>query len=118
MFCSKCGTQLPDSASFCSACGNAVRAGAPVQPMQQPTINIVNSNTFSVGGGYVNKSKWTAFFLCLFLGCLGVHRFYVGKTGTGLLWLFTLGFGGFGAFIDLIIILCDGFRDKMGQPLV
>ena len=117
MFCSKCGTQLPDSASFCSACGNSVRAGAPVQPMQQPTINIVNSNTFSVGGGYVNKSKWTAFFLCLFLGCFGAHRFYVGKIGTGILQILTCGGLGIWWFIDFILIVSGAFTDSKGHKI-
>jgi TM2 domain-containing membrane protein YozV len=55
--------------------------------------------------------------LCLLLGFLGVHRFYVGKIGTGILMLIT--FGGFGlwAFIDLIIIACGSFKDKEGLPV-
>ena len=47
----------------------------------------------------------TAFFLCLFLGFFGVHRFYEGKIGTGILYLFTLGLVGFGWLIDCIILL-------------
>ena len=84
--------------------------------------NVINNNTNvnrNVGGfGYIHKSKWTAFFLCLFLGWLGVHRFYVGKIGTGLIWMFTCGFFFFGWVLDLFIILIGGFRDKAGQPLV
>lgn len=52
------------------------------------------------------KNKWIAFFLCLFLGAIGAHRFYEGKIGTGILYLFTLGLCGIGVLIDLIIILC------------
>ena len=37
------------------------------------------------------KSKWLAFILCLLLGWLGFHRFYVGKVGTGLIYMFSLG---------------------------
>lgn len=48
-------------------------------------------------------SKLAYFLLCLFFGVLGVHRFYAGKVGTGLLWLFTGGLFGIGAIVDLII---------------
>lgn len=63
------------------------------------------------------KSKIVAALLCFFLGCLGIHRFYVGKVGTGILWLLTAGCFGFGTLIDFIVILCGGFRDKNGAFL-
>lgn len=52
--------------------------------------------------------------LCLFLGGIGVHRFYVGKIGTGVLMLFTLGGLGIWTLIDLIVIVCGNFKDKNG----
>lgn len=63
---------------------------------------------------YSEKSKGTAAVLCLLLGWLGVHRFYVGKIGTGLLWMFTLGLFGVGEIVDLIMILCGSFTDGEG----
>ena len=51
---------------------------------------------------------------CLFLGVFGVHRFYVGKVGTGILMLLTLGGFGIWMFIDLIMIICARFRDSDG----
>lgn len=64
-----------------------------------------------------NKSKITAGLLCFFLGEFGIHRFYVGKVGTGILWLFTAGLFGIGWLIDLIIIICGGFKDSNGLNL-
>ncbi len=50
------------------------------------------------------KSKWTTFLLCLFLGGLGIHKFYEGKKGMGILYLFTFGLCGIGVIVDLIKI--------------
>jgi len=63
------------------------------------------------------KEKLPAFLLCLFLGALGAHRFYVGKIGTGILWLFTGGLFGIGWLIDIIIILKNSFKDSKGNPI-
>ncbi len=64
-----------------------------------------------------DKSKVTALLLCLFLGYLGIHRFYVGKIGTGFLYLVTGGLFGIGALVDLIRICVGSFRDNAGSPL-
>lgn len=63
------------------------------------------------------RSRTIAAALCFFLGYLGVHRFYVGKLGTGLLMLFTLGGYGIWAFIDFIVIIAGDFKDKKGLTL-
>ncbi len=61
-----------------------------------------------------SKSRLTALILCIFLGWIGGHRFYAGKIGTGLLYLFTFGFWGIGVFIDFILIAMGQFREKNG----
>ena len=50
------------------------------------------------------KNKWISFFLCLFFGILGIHKFYEGRVLLGLLYLFTMGLGGVGVLIDLIVL--------------
>jgi TM2 domain-containing membrane protein YozV len=68
--------------------------------------------------GTSDKSKVAALLLCIFLGGLGVHRFYVGKIGTGIVWLLTGGVFGIGWLVDIIIIAVGEFKDKQGNTLV
>jgi TM2 domain-containing membrane protein YozV len=61
-----------------------------------------------------DKSFMATLLFCLFLGTFGVHRFYVGKIGTGILMLLTFGGLGIWMLIDFIMIVCARFRDKQG----
>jgi TM2 domain-containing membrane protein YozV len=53
--------------------------------------------------------------LCFYLGGLGVHRFYAGKIGTGVLMLLTSGGFGIWLIIDFILICLNRFTDSEGQ---
>lgn len=61
-----------------------------------------------------NKNKWVTLALCVFLGFFGAHRFYVGKVGTGVLYIFTVSGLGFGWIIDMVMICCNKFTDSTG----
>ncbi|MFP5369001.1 MAG: TM2 domain-containing protein, partial [Actinomycetes bacterium] len=63
------------------------------------------------------KSFLVTWLLSLLLGVLGVDRFYLGKVGTGILKLVTLGGFGIWALVDLILVLANKTRDKQGLPL-
>ena len=99
-YCKYCGKKIPDVAVVCAYCGCQVENIAAA-PQQGP---VVVNNNIGINQGE-KKDKWVAFLLCFFLGGFGVHRFYEGKIGTGLLYLFTAGLLGVGVLVDLIIIL-------------
>lgn len=112
-YCKHCGAKIDAQCVVCPSCGKQVEELKSQQvPAYQPpiTINNVNQNTNTntnvvhvVGGRAINK--WVAFFLCLFLGFLGAHKFYEGRTGMGILYLLTMGLFGIGWLIDTIVIL-------------
>ena len=92
VFCSSCGKPIKKEAEICPYCGVRVK--------QNKDENISD------------KDWSTCLLLCLFLGIFGGHRFYVGKTVSGILYLFTLGGFVIGAVIDLICIISGTFRDN------
>lgn len=59
--------------------------------------------------------RWILAIVCFFFGVLGVHRFAVGKIGTGVLYLFTAGLFGIGVIVDFIMLLIGTFTDKNGK---
>lgn len=105
-YCKHCGARIPEDAVVCTSCGRQVEM---VRNESQPNVVIQNTNTntnVNAGGRYGRpKNKWVAFFLCLFLGFIGAHKFYEEKTGMGILYLFTAGLFMIGAVVDLIALL-------------
>lgn len=138
MFCTRCGTQIPDGAAFCPGCG-APADNSPPDPQAntgnwnrqyqsssgQPNYGYSQPNYGQTpppyyGAGPRPKERLVAIVLCCvgFCGLSGLHRFYTGKIGTGILWLLTGGCFLIGTIIDLISLLDGGFRDSYGNPLI
>lgn len=110
-FCKFCGATIPEQAVVCTACGRQVEELKNAHS-EMPNIVINNANSNVNTNTNINaalmaraRNKWVAFFLCLFLGFLGAHKFYEGKGGMGILYLFTVGLFGIGWLIDLITLL-------------
>lgn len=64
-----------------------------------------------------DKKKGTALILCIFLGWMGAHYFYVGRIGRGIVSLLTFNFIGIGWIVDIFKILLGSFKDNVGNPL-
>jgi len=98
MFCKDCGKEVKEKAVVCLNCGVAVG-----------NTSIVDSN---------QPKEWlVTLLLCLFLGGIGVHRFYTGHTAIGIVQLLTLGGCGIWTLIDFILIIAGNFKDSEGNPL-
>jgi len=94
-----------------------------VLPASEPQTESVHPNPLLQPDGRVasTRNRTIALILAGFplLGfpICGLHRFYAGKVGTGLLWLFTLGFLGIGQLIDAIILIAGEFKDVTERPI-
>jgi hypothetical protein len=65
-----------------------------------------------------DKTRGVALPVAVLLGVFGAHRFYVGKIGTGLLMLGTIGGCGLWWLYDLILLAAGEFRDSDGRRVV
>jgi len=82
----------------------------PAAPAPAPTLTGPPPTT-------TQRSFLLTWLFALFLGFFGVDRFYLGKIGTGILKLLTIGGLGIWVLVDLLIVLAGGARDKQGRPL-
>lgn len=103
-FCKHCGEKIPEDAVICTKCGRQVEQISSSNP------NIVINNTNTNTNSNINhcatgkpKNKWISLALCIFTVC--GHKFYEGKIGMGIIYLFTVGLFGIGWFIDTISLL-------------
>ena len=79
---------------------------------------MTDKNTDKNSVGEVSRRRYVpAILLCFFLGSLGIHRFYLGKKGTGILMLLTLGGLGIWTLIDFVRVVIGSMRDADDLPL-
>lgn len=93
--CHACGKTIDAEAVVCVGCG-----------VMQPAARAFDT-----------KPILPVFILAMLFGAFGVHRFYVGKWGTGLLQLLTFGGLGIWALVDIVMLATGNFTDAEGEKL-
>lgn len=122
--CPECNRKISDQSLSCPKCGR------PLNNMDSAfnRFSPPNDQTYNQSMMISSKSRLTALLLCFFLGLLGIHRFYVEKTKSGIAFILIALISIFLAFIPLIItivwcfidfimILCGTFTDNEGFAL-
>lgn len=106
-FCKHCAEKIGYEAVICTKCGNQVEE---LKKNDSQNIIINNSNSSintntnnNLSDAYLrtrSRNKWVALTLLILFGVFGAHKFYEGKTGRGILYLFTFGLFGIGVVVD------------------
>jgi TM2 domain-containing membrane protein YozV len=130
--CMNCGARPASAKAFCPACGAPTNAQAVVCVKCGASLEAKTSTT-QVLGPVSSKSRLVLTLLAFFVGTIGIHRFYAGKTGTAItmlilgiigwatIWLlvgvFFIGAVGLWALIDFIMAVAGSFKDKDGKVI-
>ena len=102
MYCTACGKQIHEAATTCPGCG-APQQGRTAAPVMAASAIPAT-----------DKRILPAAILCFLFGVFGAHRFYVGKTGTAVAMLLTIGGLGIWALVDFVLIVTSSFKDANG----
>jgi len=103
-FCQECGSETTQKQKMCTKCGCELVTSVQTVLQKESTGN--------------SKDWMTTLLLNIFLGYLGVHRFYTGHSGIGVIQLLTFGGCGIWTLIDFIEIVTHKFKDSEGNLLV
>jgi len=105
IFCPSCGSVITKGVKFCPHCGKSPESTSS----NEPGASLSEQRE-------KREQRWLiCLLLAIFLGGFGAHRFFVGKIGTAILMIVTLGGVGIWYLIDIITIAIGKFRDKDGN---
>tara|TARA_B100000963_G_scaffold116333_1_gene101340 strand:- start:1064 stop:1477 length:414 start_codon:yes stop_codon:yes gene_type:complete len=107
IFCSSCGNSIASDAAFCPKCGSPNKANPQAQAVNQQVAQPQMTHSDGRVDGKVIKSRAAAGILGIFLGAFGIHKFYCGSIGLGIVYLlfFWTFIPGIVGFIEGIIYL-------------
>ena len=121
MFCRNCRTELTSRTDRCISCGSKPLAGYNFCPHCGSPSQKHAQVCLTCGVAFVGALSDNVFLLTLllavFLGGIGIHRFFHGHIVTGILMIVTLGGFGIWYIIDLILIVTGNFKDSNGDPI-
>ncbi len=124
MQCPKCGAET--TAKICEYCGSEMPQRQQYNYTDNSNVTVNNyynqmpQQTYEYSGFTATesqKSRKISLVLCIFLGFIGAHQFYVKKVGMGFVYLFTVGLFGIGWIVDIVRIATSSFRDADGLAL-
>jgi TM2 domain-containing membrane protein YozV len=108
MFCPKCGKEVPDTASYCPYCGTSLK---PTETVKAEPVNHVGT---APNQGYMQRSVLAAALLAIFLGCYGIHNFYLGYKSKAIAQLI-LGLCFVTIFVSAVWGLVEGIQILTGD---
>lgn len=95
--CNRCGASVQAYAGTSLRCPNCGNEGTAPIVLSQPQVIVVHQP----GRPISRRDVGVAYLLWFFLGLWGAHKFYLGQTGMGVLYIFTAGICGIGLLVDL-----------------
>ncbi len=121
MLCTKCKFINDSGALTCSNCGHNLLEEDELNEINSKAQEVKKEENDTIDSSEkedVSNKKWSVvLILCILLGLIGFHRFYVGKGGTAILMLLTLGGFGIWTLVDLVIISLSEFTDEDGRKI-
>ena len=129
MFCRNCGKELTGTPEICVGCGARPLVGSSFCQACGAETNALAEICIKCGAGLgkaeavdiSSKSRLATTLLCILpawiVGIAGIHRFYLGKIGTGIAMLLTLGGLGIWTLIDFIYVVSGSMKDKEGKVI-
>jgi len=122
MYCRNCGNEVSEKAVMCVACGTPPKAGDKYcdncKAETDPKAKICMKCGVELSKDGEGKDWLTTLLLCIFLGFLGIHRFYTKHTAIGVVQLLTAGGCYIWTIVDLVQILTGSYLDADGKKLV